>query len=229
MKGSRPGEAFCALFVCVASLLAATFRTSDAFGSPPRTARRCRNDLAAGVNTEGSNIPFFADEADADQTGGCGEGFYKVKGEHGDVCVFDFDEAAKAFGTAEEGIADEGYWEALDAKNRSRKKFGMDPLTPEQFVVLQTQIREMEVELAENQQQRAAEEAVEQQAREKEQSSLKGFMASVLQDTCESNYDCEQPQVCCDFGFKKMCCSSGKTNRDLRGEYAHIPVPVTIN
>jgi hypothetical protein len=30
-----------------------------------------------------------------------------------------------------------------------------------------------------------------------------------LNDTCETNFDCERPQVCCDFIFQKRCCSSG--------------------
>merc|ERR1719223_2658596 len=35
------------------------------------------------------------------------------------------------------------------------------------------------------------------------------FLGNILEDTCESNYDCERPEVCCDLGFKRMCCRSG--------------------
>ena len=31
----------------------------------------------------------------------------------------------------------------------------------------------------------------------------------VFKNGCESNFDCEQPQVCCDVGFKRNCCSNG--------------------
>ena len=58
---------------------------------------------------------------------------------------------------------------------------------------------------------------------------FKKLMGNVLEDTCESNYDCESPEVCCDFGFKKMCCSSGLRvldgpPRSRYGEYAEVPV-----
>ena len=35
------------------------------------------------------------------------------------------------------------------------------------------------------------------------------LFGDALEDTCASNYDCQRPKVCCDMGFKKMCCSSG--------------------
>ena len=54
---------------------------------------------------------------------------------------------------------------------------------------------------------------------------LKGFFGSVFEDTCESNYDCDRPEVCCDFGFKKTCCEGGKTAKNLYGEFATVPVP----
>ena len=28
-------------------------------------------------------------------------------------------------------------------------------------------------------------------------------------NTCESNFDCTRPELCCDFGFMKKCCASG--------------------
>ena len=54
---------------------------------------------------------------------------------------------------------------------------------------------------------------------------LKGLFGSVFEDTCESNYDCNRPEVCCDFGFKKTCCEGGKTAKNLYGELATVPVP----
>jgi hypothetical protein len=50
-------------------------------------------------------------------------------------------------------------------------------------------------------------------------------LAFQFEDTCESNFDCEQPEVCCDLGYKKMCCSSGKMANDLQLQYATVPVP----
>ena len=35
------------------------------------------------------------------------------------------------------------------------------------------------------------------------------IFGGVLKNGCESNFDCERPQVCCDVGFKKICCSNG--------------------
>ena len=46
------------------------------------------------------------------------------------------------------------------------------------------------------------------------------------EDTCESNYDCPRPQVCCDLGFKKMCCSSGKGIFEPQQQLQRIPVQV---
>jgi len=67
---------------------------------------------------------------------------------------------------------------------------------------------------------------------EKEPQQAPGFLqtmfSNVFDDTCESNFDCKRPEVCCDFVFKKMCCSSGEMGRNLQQEYALVPVPVTI-
>ena len=166
---------------------------------------------------------------DDDPTGGCGEGFYKVEGKDGPSCVFDYEAAAKAFGTADEDElidnADE-YWIQLEKQNAARKKFGMKPLTPEQYVVLQGQIHSMkeeqQVKLLEQQEKLAAASKKEQQS-----SLLQDFIKNVMQDTCESNYDCTRPEVCCDFGFKKMCCSAGDTvTRGVKHEFEMIPVPL---
>ena len=169
----------------------------------------------------------------------CGEGFYPVQGEHGEVCVFDYEAAANSFGTAveqhKEFVCDaDDYWKDLEEKNKMRRKYGLQPLTPEQFVVLQAQILEME----EINQKKFAEAKVEAKAiRDKEASAsaadnksvsgkLKGIFGSVFEDTCESNFDCDRPEVCCDFGFKKTCCEGGKTAKKLYGEYEAVPIPL---
>lgn len=38
---------------------------------------------------------------------------------------------------------------------------------------------------------------------------LSNIFGGVLKNGCESNFDCERPEVCCDVGFKKICCSNG--------------------
>jgi hypothetical protein len=114
-------------------------------------------------------------------------------------------------------------WQALEAKNKSRQKFGLKPVTPEEFMELQAQV----ADLAQQQQARAAAAAAEMSTKKTEAKPnfLQQLFGPVLQDTCESNFDCERPQVCCDFGFKKMCCASG--NRVVNGQlqYATVPVP----
>lgn len=119
-------------------------------------------------------------------------------------------------------------WEALEKKNLARKKFGLAPLTPEEFMDLQEQVRELDHQ----QQQKAvaaAAEMAEKKSKEENTGFFKKLFGEVLQDTCESNFDCQRPEVCCDFGFKKMCCSSGLRILDgppksRQGQLAEIPV-----
>ncbi len=120
---------------------------------------------------------------------------------------------------------------ALEKKNLTRKKFGLKPIDMEEFLEIEKQVAEMAVE----QQKKAAAEALELERQRQQEENAGGFFGklfgNVLKDTCESNYDCERPEVCCDFGIKKMCCSSGQfiTNgpRSREGELALIPVPIT--
>jgi hypothetical protein len=126
-------------------------------------------------------------------------------------------------------------WEALERKNASRKKFGLDALSPEEFIELQDQVAELD-----SQQQRkraatvtAAAELAKKSQEAKEPGFLKKLFGNLLEDTCESNYDCQDPQVCCDFGFKKTCCSSGMLVFDgpksRQGQLAVIPVAANPN
>lgn len=199
------------------------------------TARARSLALAAAVEGEddadpgaGAIAPKASDDANP-----CGEGFYPAKGEHGDVCVFDYDAAATGFGTATEERdvtcdADD-YWRELEAKNELRRKYGLKPLTPEQFVVLRAQISEMEVEARKEQDaaRRTIREDREEAAasRDKGSGAFRNFVSGIFRDTCESNFDCQRPEVCCDFGFKKTCCNGGETAKSLYGEYATVPVP----
>ena len=119
-------------------------------------------------------------------------------------------------------------WEALERKNLARKKFGLKPLTPEEFMELQKQVQELDVQQKERAAVAAAEMA-EKKNKEENPGFLKKLFGDAMKDTCDSNYDCERPQVCCDFGFKKMCCSSGMRILDgppqsRQGQLAEIPV-----
>ena len=122
-------------------------------------------------------------------------------------------------------------WEALEKKNMARKKFGLDPLTPEEFIDLQEQVAELDSQ----QQKRAATTAAEM-AKKKQQEEggfLKKLFGKALENTCEENWDCERPEVCCDFGFKKMCCTSGMRVLDgpqsRQGQLAEVPVIANPN
>jgi hypothetical protein len=118
---------------------------------------------------------------------------------------------------------------ALEKKNEARKKFGLAPLTPEEFAELQEQVRQLDAK----QEQRsavAAAAAAEMAAKKKKEEGgfFKKIFGNALEDTCDSNYDCQRPEVCCDFGFKKMCCTSGMRVLDgpqsRQGQLAEIPV-----
>merc|ERR1719464_132750 len=122
---------------------------------------------------------------------------------------------------------------ALEQKNEFRKKFGLKPINMEEFVELQR-----EVAAIDNQQKKkAAVAAIElEQAKQSKENKSGGFFGkmfgNVLEDTCQSNYDCVSPEVCCDFGFKKMCCSSGmlvfnSPPPSRYGQLAEVPVPIT--
>lgn len=119
-------------------------------------------------------------------------------------------------------------WDALERKNTARKNFGLKPLTPEEFMALEEQVREIETQQQKRASAQAAEMA-EKKARDENPGFFKKLFGEVLQDTCDSNYDCQRPEVCCDFGFKKMCCSSGMRvlegpPRSRQGQLAEIPV-----
>ena len=129
---------------------------------------------------------------------------------------------------------------AFELKNMSRKKFGLKPMTEQEFIDLQIQVRAMEAEQAlkaeEMRQSRAAAAASQQDrpssaaGRQQQQDNIFATMAKSLlgESTCESNYDCARPQVCCDMGFKKMCCSSGKGIFEPQAKMEMIPVPAVV-
>ena len=123
-------------------------------------------------------------------------------------------------------------FELLDTKNAARKKFGLKPLTPEEFLLLQEQVAEIDEQQRKKKAAHAAaaELAAEQERKKKQGNIFTNFLGNALQDTCETNFDCEWPEVCCDFGFKKSCCSSGMRILDgppqsRQGQLAEVPIP----
>jgi len=117
--------------------------------------------------------------------------------------------------------------EALESRNQARKKFGLAPLTPEEFAVLQEQVSAMDAKQRKLSAAAAAEMAAKRK-KEEQGGFFKKLFGNVIEDTCESNFDCQRPEVCCDFGFTKKCCTSGMRVVDgpqnRQGQLARIPV-----
>ena len=116
----------------------------------------------------------------------------------------------------------------FDLKNASRKKFGVKPLTPAEYVQIEEKVKEMEVAqiLKQEQIQLVKQQQMEIAKKEAKSNLLGKMFGNILRDTCESNYDCERPEVCCDLGFKKMCCSSGMKVFDMPPALEMIPIKV---
>jgi len=123
---------------------------------------------------------------------------------------------------------------ALEKKNMSRKKFGLKPIEMDEFLEIKKQVEDLAI-----QQQKkavvAAAEAMELKRAKEQKQNRGGFLGKLfgeaLKDTCESNYDCQRPQVCCDFGVKKMCCASGLhiTDGFVNRQPQRVLVPVPID
>jgi hypothetical protein len=100
--------------------------------------------------------------------------------------------------------------DALQRKNASRQRFGKPPLTPEEFVVIEEEVRAMDA-INKKKASFLAEQLAQSNGgkKKKEDSFLSNIFGGVFKNGCESNFDCERPQVCCDVGFKRICCSNG--------------------
>lgn len=122
---------------------------------------------------------------------------------------------------------------AFERKNAARKKFGLQPITPDEFIQIEEENKKLEnaqrqkAEAASSQSSSAAEMT---QSKPKKGKLLNKLFGNVLNDTCESNWDCQRPEVCCDFGFKKMCCKSGMgVFNGAPGSLQKIPVQVVAD
>ena len=128
--------------------------------------------------------------------------------------------------------------EAFERKNLSRKKFGLKPLSKEDFLQVEQQVRVQ----AEQHRQKFVQEQQMKQANVYRRTSTsaasnpngksRGLFENIFSDImpkgCESNEDCENPEVCCDLVFSKVCCSSGVGVRGMLEEQyrpALVPVP----
>eukprot|EP00554_Chaetoceros_debilis_P008164 CAMPEP_0194081184 /NCGR_PEP_ID=MMETSP0149-20130528/7046_1 /TAXON_ID=122233 /ORGANISM="Chaetoceros debilis, Strain MM31A-1" /LENGTH=489 /DNA_ID=CAMNT_0038763065 /DNA_START=119 /DNA_END=1588 /DNA_ORIENTATION=+ len=118
---------------------------------------------------------------------------------------------------------------AFAKKNAVRKKFGLQPHTPEEF--LRIEIENKALEIAQQEKAASASAAAEMtQSKPKKGNFMNKLFGNVLKDTCETNWDCNRPELCCDFGFKKTCCSSGLgIFNGAPGELQQIPVQVVAD
>jgi len=132
--------------------------------------------------------------------------------------------------TADEQSSDNFDYEAYESKNASRKKFGLKPLSPEEFETLQDEIQTLDQKQRQRAASLSASAAEYSQSQPKKENFVQKLFGNALKDTCESNYDCNRPQVCCDFGFTKKCCTSGMRITDnpytAQRRLAEVPVPV---
>ena len=114
-------------------------------------------------------------------------------------------------------------WEAFESKNRSRKKFGLEPLTPEQFLEIEEQVKQMQTQQLLKYHGGNDATQVPPSKMKKKNGFLSNIFGQVFEDTCESNFDCQRPEICCDFGFKKMC-SGSMVGQDLVRQPVRIPI-----
>jgi hypothetical protein len=96
--------------------------------------------------------------------------------------------------------------EAMNRKNLARKKFGLAPLSEQEYLAIESQINTMKLD---SQAQTANINPPKPQVKSVRKGIFSGILGEVFQSTCESNFDCQRPEVCCDYGFKKTCCRSG--------------------
>jgi hypothetical protein len=115
--------------------------------------------------------------------------------------------------------------DAMDRKNQSRKKFGLKPLTPEEFMEIEAQVKELQTLELSKQQAMISDATEVPQKKQKKGGFLSSLFGEVFEDTCESNFDCKRPEICCDFGFKKQCCSSGAmVGKSQQQQPVRIPI-----
>lgn len=133
--------------------------------------------------------------------------------------------------------------EAFQRKNATRKKFGLSPLTRQQYDEVAVQIQALEQQQRDKASAMASSTSAESRRRAEQQGADRDSGQGLLSfrrnnngmrssNTCETNDDCERPQVCCDLVFRKMCCSTGMGIFDGNGSNGQrvklIPAVVTV-
>ena len=118
-------------------------------------------------------------------------------------------------------------YEAYRKKNQTRKKYNLPPLSEEEFLEIENQVRQLEVQQKSRQQEQQAASELAQKKKKKKNDFLARMTGGVLEDSCESNFDCERPMVCCDFLLKKVCCASGmKVFNGVPGQMQPVRIPI---
>jgi len=111
---------------------------------------------------------------------------------------------------------------SFEKKNATRRKYGLPPITQEEFTKIEAEVKKLAAQTRQ-----AGEAAAELSRRELENSQKSNLLSKmfegIMKDGCESNFDCERPQVCCDLIVKKVCCSSGVGVYDPPLQRAVVP------
>lgn len=95
---------------------------------------------------------------------------------------------------------------AFELKNAARVKFGLKPISREEFDQIEEQVR-AQSEVVNSNYRNAGQLRAEK--KKKDYGFLSKLFGDALPDTCESNDDCDRPALCCDLIVKKVCCRSG--------------------
>lgn len=121
--------------------------------------------------------------------------------------------------------------DAFERKNRSRKNFGLPPLTMEEFIEIQAEIKkiDMKQEKKKSQLMEAAAQKAEEERKEEKRNRFGKMFKKAMGQNCETNFDCERPEVCCDLIVTKVCCSSGMRVFDGIRQDQRIPKRVTAD
>jgi hypothetical protein len=129
----------------------------------------------------------------------------------------------RVYNTSLRMALDDASLDALwERRNTSRQKFGLKPLSREEFAQVQEQARVQ----AEKQRLKFRKQEPQQPSQIPNKASIvETILSSAVPQVCETNDDCSSSgELCCDFLFQKVCCSNGL--KDLRQRPALIPVPV---
>jgi len=129
--------------------------------------------------------------------------------------------------------ASEGDYFDIDAyqkRNQIRSKFGLKPLSEEEFAVLQDEVKIIEqeqiVKFDASKQERVEQQKISTNKSQASRRNVFGnFFSTGSRPSCQTNDDCQEPDVCCDMVFGKVCCYGGEKSRLEEWKLAYVPVP----